>query len=51
MTTIPLWVWIGGVVILGGLLAYGIGQTGRLTRRDKQVTEAATKRLNEEERG
>lgn len=50
MTVIPLWVWIAGVVVLGSILAYGIRQTGRLTRREKQVSQAATKRLNEEER-
>ena len=51
MTTIPLWVWVAGVVILGSILVYGIRQTGRLSQRDKQVTQAATKRLNEEEAG
>jgi hypothetical protein len=50
MSAIPLWFWIAGVVVLGGILAYGILQTGRLTRREKQVSQAATKRLNEAER-
>ena len=50
MSTIPLWFWVAGVIVLGGIFAYGIFQTGHLTRREKQVSQAATRRLNEEER-
>jgi hypothetical protein len=49
MSTYPLWAWVIGVILLGGILAYGIIRTGRLTPREKQISEAGTERLKDKE--
>ncbi len=49
MSTIPLWVWVGGVLLLGGVVAYGIIRTGRMTPGEKHISEAATERLKKSE--
>lgn len=40
---------VGGTAVLGGAIAYGYLQYKHRTRREKQITEAATRRLYEEE--
>jgi len=45
MDHLPLWVWVVGVVVLGLVIAYGIVRSGQRTRREKALTESATKDL------
>jgi ABC-type Co2+ transport system permease subunit len=49
MTTLPLWTWVAGVVLLGLIIAYGIVRTGRRSRQEKTTTNAATKDLYKQE--
>jgi hypothetical protein len=49
VTTLPLWIWCGGVVVLGVFLAYGIFRSRDRTRREKMVSEEATKELYKRE--
>jgi cytochrome c-type biogenesis protein CcmH/NrfF len=45
VTTLPLWISCGGVVLLGLFLAYGISRNRDRTRREKIISEDATKQL------
>jgi len=45
MDQLPLWVWVAGVVVLGLVIAFGIIRSGQRTRREKALTESATKDL------
>jgi hypothetical protein len=45
MSVYPLWIWIVGVVLLGGAIAYGILRTGRRNGRERALSENATKEL------
>jgi hypothetical protein len=49
MTTLPLWTWVAGVVLLGLIIAYGIMKTGQRSRQEKTKTNAATKDLYKQE--
>ena len=49
MTTLPLWTWVAGVVLLGLIIAYGIVKTGKRSRQEKVATNAATKDLYKQE--
>jgi cytochrome c-type biogenesis protein CcmH/NrfF len=43
MTTLPLWIWVAGVIVLGITLAYGILRNRTRTARERAITEEATK--------
>jgi hypothetical protein len=43
MTTLPLWLWVAGVVVLGITLAYGLLRNRTRTSRERAITEEATK--------
>jgi hypothetical protein len=45
MSTLPLWLWVTGVVLLGLIVAYGIYKTGQRTRSERARTDNATKEL------
>jgi hypothetical protein len=45
MSQLPLWVWVGGAIVLGLAIAFGIIRTGQRTAREKAVTESATRDL------
>jgi hypothetical protein len=45
MDQLPLWGWVAGVVVLGLVIAFGIIRSGQRTRREKALTEGATKDL------
>lgn len=49
MTTQPLWIWIGGVIVLGIVIAYGIFQNRSRTRGECIATNEATKELYKQE--
>lgn len=49
MTTLPLWIWIGGVITLGIVLAYGIFRNRALTPRERIASNEATKELYKQE--
>lgn len=49
MDTIPVWLWVLGVVILGGVMVYGITRNRQRSEREKAVSQAATKKLYEQE--
>jgi hypothetical protein len=42
MTTLPLWIWVAGVVLLGITLAYAMRRDGTRTGRERAITEEAT---------
>jgi cytochrome c-type biogenesis protein CcmH/NrfF len=43
MTTVPLWIWVAGVVVLGIVLAYGSLRTRARTRQERAISEEGTK--------
>jgi hypothetical protein len=45
MDQTPLWVWVAGAIVLGLVIAFGIIRTGQRTRREKDLTEQATRDL------
>jgi cytochrome c-type biogenesis protein CcmH/NrfF len=49
MTTLPLWIWLAGVVVLGAVLGYGILRNRTRTSRDRDLTNRATKELYKQE--
>ena len=49
MTTLPLWTWVAGVVVLGIVLAYGISRNRTRSRQEKVITNEATKELYRQE--
>ena len=49
MTTIPVWTWVVGVLILGAAMAYGIMRNRQRSKVEKNVSQSATKKLYEEE--
>lgn len=49
MATLPVWIWIVGVVILGAVLFYGIMQNKHRSQREKNISQSATKKLYEQE--
>jgi cytochrome c-type biogenesis protein CcmH/NrfF len=51
MSTLHVWIWFAGALVLGLALAYGIFRNRTRTARERAVTEAATKeRYRQEER-
>ena len=49
MTTLPLWIWFAGVAVLGIAIAYGISRNGTRTRKERIITNEATKELYKQE--
>jgi cytochrome c-type biogenesis protein CcmH/NrfF len=49
MSTLPLWTWVIGTVILGAVIAYGILRNRTRTRQDRIVSNEATKELYRQE--
>ena len=49
MTTVPVWMWVVGVVILGAVMVYGIMNNRRRTLREKTISQTATRDLYERE--
>ena len=45
MTMLPLWTWITGALVLGIFIAYGIFRNSRRTRRERIISNEATKKL------
>jgi hypothetical protein len=45
MTMLPLWTWITGALVLGTFIAYGIFRNSRRTRRERIISNEATKKL------
>lgn len=43
--TLPVWLWVIGVGLLGSLLCYGILRTGRRSRTEADMTQQATRDL------
>jgi cytochrome c-type biogenesis protein CcmH/NrfF len=43
MTTLPLWLWVAGVIVLGNSLAYGLLRNRTRTSRERTIAEEATK--------
>src|SRR5947208_3263650 len=41
--TLPVWLWVIGVGLLGSLLCYGILRTGRRSRTEADMTQQATR--------
>jgi cytochrome c-type biogenesis protein CcmH/NrfF len=49
MTTLPLWIWVVGVAVLGIVLAYGILRNRTRSLHERAVTDEATKELYRQE--
>jgi cytochrome c-type biogenesis protein CcmH/NrfF len=49
MTTLPLWIWVAGVAVLGIVLAYGILRNRTRSPQERAVTNEATKELYRQE--
>jgi cytochrome c-type biogenesis protein CcmH/NrfF len=49
MTTLPLWIWVAGVAVLGIVLAYGILRNRTRSLQERAVTNEATKELYRQE--
>jgi cytochrome c-type biogenesis protein CcmH/NrfF len=49
MSTLPLWTWVIGTVILGAIIAYGILRNRTRTRQDRIISNEATKELYRQE--
>ena len=49
MTTLPLWIWVAGVAVLGIVLAYGILRNRTRSPQERAVTSEATKELYRQE--
>jgi len=49
MSTLPVWLWVVGVVILGAVIVFGIMQNRQRSQREKNISQAATKKLYERE--
>jgi hypothetical protein len=49
MTTLPLWAWIAGVVVLGLAIAYGTWRSGRRTHQEEVISDAATEERYKQE--
>jgi cytochrome c-type biogenesis protein CcmH/NrfF len=49
MTTLPLWTWVIGTVVLGAVLLYGILRNRRRSREERIISNEATKELYRQE--
>jgi len=49
MTTLPLWTWVIGAIILGAVLLYGILRNRTRTRQERIISNEATKELYRQE--
>ena len=50
MTTLPLWLWVAGVVVLGITLAYGLLRNRTRTRQERAISESHKENYSQEER-
>jgi hypothetical protein len=49
MTAQPLWIWVGGAIVLGIVIAYGILRNRSRTPGERAATNEATKELYKQE--
>jgi cytochrome c-type biogenesis protein CcmH/NrfF len=49
MSTLPLWIWVAGVVVLGIVITYGLLRNRTRTRAERITTNEATKDLYKQE--
>jgi cytochrome c-type biogenesis protein CcmH/NrfF len=49
MSTLPLWTWVVGVFVLGAAITYGIFRNRTRSRRERIISNEATKELYRQE--
>jgi hypothetical protein len=49
MTTLPLWIWVAGVVMLAAVLGYGTLRNRMRTSQERDLSNRATKELYRQE--
>jgi cytochrome c-type biogenesis protein CcmH/NrfF len=49
MSTLPLWAWVAGTIVLGAVIAYGILKNRTRTPEQRIISNEATKELYRQE--